>query len=173
MPYREERVAELFVAELREEVRLVLDWVFCCAEPHLAISHDVCGIMTRRDVIVVVSHLLLERAKLDESVAHHVGIGRQSFLDALDSIAHDLFPILFLKVSHLELQPILSSRSLRQLDVLLCRTRRILPVHTYFNIMQVGLQSSLAKQMHHDCAIHAARDENGNTALYRFKVHNS
>ena len=36
MSYRKERMAELFVAELREEVRLVLDWVFRRTEPHLA-----------------------------------------------------------------------------------------------------------------------------------------
>ena len=39
--------------------------------------------------------------------------------------------------------------------------------------MKVGLQASLAKLMHHDCAIHAARDEHGYAALYRFIVHNS
>ena len=135
MPYREECVAELFVAELRKEVRLVLDRVFCCAEPHLAISYDICGIMARCDIIVMTTHLLFERAELDKTVAHHVRIRRQSFLDALDGIAHNLLPVLFLQVSNLELQPILSSRSLRKFDVLFCRTRRILPVHTYLNIV--------------------------------------
>ena len=135
MAYRENGMSELFVTELRKEVGLVLDRVFSCSEPHLTVPLDVCGVMACGYVIVTVPYPLLKRAELDETVAHHVGIGRKTFLYSLDSIANDLLPVFLLKVGHLEFQPVLSGCCLREFYVLFCRTRRVFPVHTYFYVM--------------------------------------
>ena len=123
MAYRENGMSELFVTELRKEVGLVLDRVFSCSEPHLTVPLGVCSVMACCYVIVTVPYPLLECTELDETVAHHVGIGRKTFLYSLDSIANDLLPVFFLKVGHLEFQPILTGCCLREFNVLFCRTR--------------------------------------------------
>ena len=56
VPDGEERVAELFVAELSQEVGLVLYGVFGCAQPHQAVPLDVRGIVPRGDIVVVMTH---------------------------------------------------------------------------------------------------------------------
>ena len=119
------------------------------------------------------AHLLLEGTELDEAVAHDVGIGGQAAPDAVDDVAHHAVPVRLLQVGHLQAEAILASRCLAELDVLLGRARRVLPVHTYLNIVEVGLQSCLAQLVDDERAIHSTRNEYGNTALYQFIIHNS
>ncbi len=92
---------KLLVCELGQEVGLVLDGIGCRTEPYESVALNASGIMTCGDIVVMTANLLFERAKLDEAVAHHIGIGCQAKLDSLDCIAHDLFPIFLLEVGHL------------------------------------------------------------------------
>lgn len=76
-------------------------------------------IMPRGDEVVVVTHLLIEGAKLNQAVAHHVRIRRKTSLHLLHRITGYLVPIFMMAVNHLQFAPILSSHSRSHLQVLL------------------------------------------------------
>ncbi len=93
----EDGVAQLQIGELGEEVRLVLDRVLGCTQPDATLTVlDGSGIVTRGHTVVKMTYLRIEGTELDETVAHHVGIGRQTLLHALDGITHYLLPVLLL-----------------------------------------------------------------------------
>lgn len=65
---------------LREKIGLVFHRVGTCSQPFLAVNTFCLRVVPCGDQVVVVPHLLVERAKLYQPVAHHVGIGREAGL---------------------------------------------------------------------------------------------
>ena len=112
--------------------------------------------MARGNVVVEMAHLLVEGTKLNQFVAHHIGIGRQAALHTVHGIGHHVVPILLLKVHNLERQAIFARRGLRELNVLFGRARKALALHAYANVEQVGAQTLLAKQVGHHAAVYSA-----------------
>ena len=136
MPDGEERVAQLRIVELRQEVRLVLDGVTGCTQPYRPLLVlDGGGVVTCGYLVVVVTDALLKGSELDEPVAHHVRVGREPLPDAVDGISHHQIPVFLLQVGDFQCQPVFAGGGLAQFNVLFCRARRILALHTYFNIM--------------------------------------
>ena len=73
--------------------------------------------MARGNKVVVVATLLVEGAKLDEAVAHHVRIGCQSCAYLIHSIFSDLIPVFLMAVNDLQLAAILVTDSRCHLQV--------------------------------------------------------
>ncbi len=115
----EQTVAELLVCELCQKIRLVLHRVGSRAQPHFAVLLDARGIMPGCYKVVVVPHQFVECPELDETVAHHIGVGRKPFLHALYGVAHHALPIFLLQVGDGEREPILPCGGLREFYVLL------------------------------------------------------
>src|SRR3712207_3428826 len=102
MTYREDGFLKLPVVNLRQEIGLVFHRVGAGDEPFLAIDQLGAGIMARGYQVVVVSPLLMEGTKLDKSVAHNVGIGRETGLHLLHGLTGHLVPILLMAIHHLQ-----------------------------------------------------------------------
>jgi len=110
--------------------------------------------VARRDAVVGVAHALLETAKLDEPVAHHVGVRRQPALQAIHNVAHHLVPILLLQVEHLNFAAIFARHGRRHLPIFLGRAAPFVFVaRTNFYVEQIGRNASLAQQSHGHCAV--------------------
>ena len=85
----------------------------------MAVSGVVIGlcIVARSDVVIVMTRFFFESAKLDESVAHDIGVGREATLYAFDYISCYAVVILLLKVDDVEVKSILLGRKSRKFDV--------------------------------------------------------
>ena len=168
---RKDGVLQLVIGELCQEVGLILDRVNGCSQPHHIVLPDIRGIMAGGNMVVGMSDALLKGSELDKTVAHHVRIGRQSLLDTFHGITDHQIPVFLLQVGHLQVKSILARCSLREFDVLLCRARRVFSLHAYLDIMQVGLDASLAQTVYHDGTVHSARYEYGHATSYFLKFH--
>ena len=51
--------------------------------------------------VVVVTHLLVEGTKLNEPIAHHIGIGGETCLHLLHRVASHLVPVFLMAVYYL------------------------------------------------------------------------
>ena len=168
---REYGVAQLIVRKLSQEIGLVLYRVFGCSQPHQAVLLDVSRVMSCGDIVVLMSYSLFEGPELDQSVAHHIRVGCQTFLYTFYGVAYYLFPVFLLQIGDLQLQPVLLGGSLREFDILFGRAGRILALHTYFDIVKVGFQTSFTKLVYHNGAIHTSGYQYGNGAFYFLKFH--
>ena len=113
--------------------------------------------MPRSHKVVEPADALFESPELYQPVAHHVGVRRQALPHALYGVAHHLLPVFLLQVRHLQPEPVLASRGLREFDVLLSRARRVLALHADADIVEVGAVTLLTQQVYHYGAVHSAR----------------
>lgn len=152
----------LYVRQLREKVRLVLDRVGRGSQPEaLLFVAEGLGIVARGDEVVVVAHALVESTKFDKAVAHNIRIGGESLADSVDDIGRHAFVVGLLEVYHLEWQIVLAGSECGEFNVLLGRARCAFALHTYFNVVKVGTDARLAEQVAGNGAVHPARDEEG------------
>src|SRR3712207_535716 len=94
VPYREERFLQLPIVYLSKKVGLVFHRIGACGEPFLAVDDFGLGIVARCNEVVIVPHLLIESAELDESVAHHIGIRRETGPHLVHGVGRYLIPTL-------------------------------------------------------------------------------
>ena len=183
MPERKHDFLHLPAFELCQKISLIFHRIGSGAEPnrmggevdgfvadgvakHLIVADAAC-IMTGTDAVVGMTHLLLKRTKLDEAVAHHVGVGSKSLLHMPHRIAHHALPILLLKVNGLERQPVASGDGLAEFEVFFGSAREfVIVVHTDFDVEEVGAQSALHQQVGGHGAVYAAGEKEGN--VHRF-----
>ena len=97
----EERLAQLPVVDLGEEVGLVFYRVRTGGEPFLPVNPFRLGVVACGYQVVFVTCFLVEGTELDEPVAHHVGVGREARLHLLHGVARHLVPVFFVAVDHL------------------------------------------------------------------------
>ena len=116
--------------------------------------------------VVVVSTLLVEGAKLNQSVAHHIGIGSQPCLHLLHGIGGHLVPVFLMTIHHFQLAAILTGHGGSHFQIFLARAVPLLfLLGTYLDIEAVRLQSKSCKLVHYHTAIHATRQEHSDAFI--------
>ena len=150
----ENKMTQLVVGNLREEVGLIFDRVNCCSQVFGAVNLACSGIVSCGSEIKVLSPALLEIPKFYHAVAHHVGIRSESSFNSAQSILHDIVPILLMQRHDLERQAIAMSNEVAHLDVFLGTAVALVVIHSNANVekLQVVL-CLLNKLMHHNCAV--------------------
>ena len=102
------------------------------------------------------SALLVEGTKLNQSVAHHVGVGCKSSLNLLHCVARYLVPILVMAVDHLKLAAEAVSHGGSHLEVFLaCTVPFFLLFGTNLYIEAVGVQSTLCQLVYHNRTVNS------------------
>ena len=100
---------------------------------------------------------LIKGAEFNQSVAHHIRIGRKTGPYFLHRITGDLIPIFTMTVNHFEIAAILMGDSRRHLQILL---RRAVPfllfLRTYLDIETIGVESEFGELIDHDTAVNAS-----------------
>ena len=77
------------------------------------------GVVARGDEVVIVAALLVEGAELDETVTHHIGVGRIARAYLFHRISGDLVPVLLMAVDNLEAAAVLMGDGRGHLQILL------------------------------------------------------
>ena len=118
MADRKNRLAQLPVVNLREEVGLVLHGVRTGDEPlPTCLINLRLGIMARGNEVVVMPSFLIEGPEFNETVAHHIGIGRKTSPYLLHRVTGDLIPVFAMTVDDFEVATIFMCDSRRHLQV--------------------------------------------------------
>ena len=99
---------------------MVLHRIGTRAEPLPAFGVDFrLGVMTCGNEIVVMATFLIEGTELNQSVAHHIGIRRQTRTHLLHRIGRHLIPVFLMTVDDFQLTAILMRHRRRHLQILL------------------------------------------------------
>ena len=171
--YGEDGLVQLPALYLCQEVGLILYGVGAGNEPLVPLGVALgTGIVAGGYEVVLVPHLAVEGTKLDEPVAHHVGVGRKSRLYLLHGVACHLVPVFAVAVHHLQPAPVLVCHGGGHLQVFL---RRAVPLFlflgSYLDVEAVGVQPLLCQLPYHHRTVHAAREQHGYAhVLYLFHV---
>lgn len=166
----EYRLSQLPRLYLSQEVGLVFHRVGTRDEPLVTILIRLgLSIMTSGDKVVVVPHLLVEGTKLDEAVAHHIGVGGETSLHLVHRIASHLAPVLLVAIHHLEFAAILVSHSRSHLQILLGGAiPLLLLLRTYLDVEAVGMQAQSGELPHDHRTIDTARQQDGDALILDF-----
>ena len=166
-----ERLTQLPIIDLSQKIRLVLHGVGTRGEPFLSVNPFRLGIMSRGNEVVVVPHLFIEGTELNQSVAHHVGIGRESGPHLVHGVFRHLTPIFLMAVHHLQPAAKAMGHRRRHLKVFL---RRAVPFFLFLrsnlDIETIGMQSAAGQFIDHHRTIHAAREQHRNSLVLKFFV---
>ena len=167
----EQSLAKLPVVYLRQEIRLVLHGVGTRGEPFLPVYPFRLRIMARGNEVVVVPHLLVEGPELNQSIAHHVGIRRESCPHLVHRVPCHLTPVFLMAIYHLQPAAKAMSHSRCHLQILL---RRAVPfllfLRSNLDIETVGMQSAAGQFIDHHRTIHAAREQHRYSLVLKFFV---
>ena len=155
------------VVYLREEVGLVLHGVGARCEPFSALLVNLgLRIVTGRDEIVLVSALLVERTELDESVAHHIGVGREASTHLVHGVTCHLIPVFAVAVHHLQFAAEATRYSRRHFEIFLrSAVPFLLLLRTYLYVEAVRMKPTLRQFVHHNRTVHATREQHGNPLI--------
>ena len=150
---------QLPIVYLCKKIGLVFHWVGTRNQPFLAVYPFRLGIMSRCDEVVFMSAFLMKCAKLNQSVAHYVGIGRKSRLHFVHCVACNLFPILLMAVNHLQITPETFGHSRSHLQVFFgCAIPFLRFFGANFDVKAIGVQSKLVKLVHHHRTVYPSRE---------------
>ena len=112
------------------------------------------------------AHLLVEGPELNQSVAHHVGVGGQSRAYLIHGVACHLIPILAVAVDHLQAAAVLGCHGSSHLEVLLARAVPFgLFLGTDFDVETIGMQSEACKLIDDHRTVYAAREQHRNALV--------
>ena len=165
----EQCLLQLPVVDLSQKVRLVLHWVRTGAEPEKALPLLLLCIMPGGNEVVVVAALLVESTKLNETVAHHVGVGRQSCAYLIYSIARHLVPVFPVAVNHLKPAAVLRRYSCGHLQILLTGTVPLFPfLWSYIDIEAVRMQTLTHQFVDHYRRVDTTRQQHRYTLVFQF-----
>ena len=96
--------------------------------------------MSGGNQVVLMSALLVEGSELNESVAHHVGVGCQSRANLIHRVFRHLIPVFLMAVHNLQLATIFMADGCGHLQVLLARAVPLLFfLRTNLDVETVGL----------------------------------
>ena len=165
-----ECLLQLPVVDLSEKVGLVLDGVRTGDEPLPACFVSLgLGIVSCSDEIIVMPAFLIEGSELDQTITHHVGVGRKACTHLVHRIARHLIPVFAMTVDDLQAAAILMRHRRRHLQILF---RRAVPflrlLRSYLNIETIGMKSESCKLIHHDAAIDTAREQHRDPLILQF-----
>jgi hypothetical protein len=105
-------------------------------------------------LVVSVARAFLEAAELDELVAHHVGVRRESASDLVDGIGHHAVPVFLLQVDDVEVEAILACSGLAKLDVLLGSAGEVgVAIHTDLDVEKIRFKSLFTKEVYDNSAV--------------------
>ena len=150
----------LHIGQLRQKVGLVLYGVGGRCQVELAVGVVVgLGIVAGGNVVVGIASLLLKGAKLDEAVAHYIGVGREAALDTLHHIGCDAVVVFLLQVDNVELQSVAFGSECGEFDVLLGSAGCAFALHANLYVKKVGLDALLTQQVAGHGAVNAARNQ--------------
>ena len=168
----EERLLQLPWVYLSQEVGLVLHGVWTRREPFAPVYPLRLRIVARGDEVVVVAPLLVEGTKLDEAVAHHVGVGRESCPHLLHRVARHLVPVFPVAVHHLQPTTVALCHDCRHLHVLLrVAVPFLLLLRSYLDVEAVGVQALAGQLIDHHATIDTARKQYGDALVFNV-LHN-
>ena len=116
--------------------------------------------MARGYEVVVAAALFVECAELDQTVAHHVGIGRKTCPHLVHRVFGDLLPIFFMAVDYFEAAAIAARHGGGHFEVFLrCAVPLLGFFRTNLNVKAIGRKTLLHKLVKHDRTIHAAGEQ--------------
>ena len=118
MPDGKDGFLQLPTINLREKIGLIFHWVGTCREPFAAVDPLGLRIMSRGDEGIIVTHFLVESAKFDEPIAHHVGVGCVAGAHLFHGVARHLVPIFAVAIHNFELAAIALGHGCRHLHIL-------------------------------------------------------
>ena len=170
---REECLTKLPVVDLSKEIRLIFYRVRTRAEPFLPLFiYFRLRIMTRGDEVVVVTPLLIEGTELNQPVAHHIGIGRQTGTHLFHRVGRHLIPVFLMTVDDLEFTAKLMRHSRRHLQILLTGTVPLrMLLRTYLDIKAIRVEAEPCKLKHHHTAVDTTRQQHRNPLIsYLFTI---
>ena len=125
--------------------------------------------MPRGNEVVVVATLLVEGAELDEAIAHHVGVGRQSRAYLIHSVLRHLVPVLAVTVDDLKPAAVLRRYSCGHLQVLLTGTVPLFPfLWSYIDIEAVRMQTLTHQFVDHYRRVDTTRQQHRYTLVFQF-----
>ena len=149
---------QLPVVDLGKEVGLVLHGVGTGGEPFLAFDNLGLGIMARSYKVIFVTSLLVEGTKLDETIAHDVGIGSEASLHLLHGITGNIVPILAMAINHFETATIAMGHGCRHLEVFLGgAVPLLLLLGTNLDIETIGMQSLACQFIDYNGTVNTSR----------------
>ena len=142
----EHELGDLSKVDLCQEIGLILDRVESSGQIRFAIEGIRCGVMTGGNAVELIAALLLEAAKFDELIAHHIRIGRQSLAHSLHRVAYYSLPVFLVEVDDLERAAVTTGNERSQFYILLGGTVNVavLIFHTDADIEDGRLMSFLA-----------------------------
>ena len=107
--------------------------------------------MTCGDAVELIACLLLEGTELDEAVAHHVGVGGETFAYRVHGVGGNAVVILFLQVHDVELAAVFLSDISGYLDVFLRRTvhQILLALESYLDVKDMRVNALLLEERHY------------------------
>lgn len=148
------------VVKLGEEVRLVFDRVFGRSKEFHSINGISGGIMASGDGVKVLAPTLLESAKLDEFVAHDVGVRREATADGINGVGDDIVPIFFMEIDFFEMAAVFASDVGCDFNVFLggAVNESVFLLHTDANVEDGGIETLFFKEVNDDGTVDATRD---------------
>ena len=94
-----ECLTKLPIVDLCQEVSLILHRIGTRTEPLAALLVDFgLGIVARGNKVVVVTPFLVEGPELNQTIAHHIRIGRQTSTHLVHRVGRHLMPIFLMTV---------------------------------------------------------------------------
>ena len=109
------------------------------------------GIVTSGYEVVVFATLLMESAKLNQAVAHHVRVGGESGTYLVHGVFGHLVPVFLMAINDLQLAAILMADSCSHLQVLLAGTVPFfLLFRSYLDIKTIRVQALSHQFVEHD-----------------------
>ena len=113
--------------------------------------------MTSGYKVVVVSTLLIECAKLYQSIAHHIRVGSQTCLYFVHGVLGHLIPIFLVTVYHLQLASVFVRYGCSHLQVFLTGAVPLLLLfRTYLNVETIRMKSHTSKLIYDNTAVYTA-----------------
>ena len=167
----EQRLPELPVVELRQEVGLVLHGVGTRREPLPSVLVYLrLRIVTGGYQVVLMTALAVEGTELNHSVAHHVGVGRTTLAHRLHRVARHLVPVVAVAVHHLQTDAIPPTQCRGHLQVLLHRAVPLALVVGGTNLyIETIWPYALAHQfVQHHCTVDATREQQRHALVLDF-----
>ena len=154
---------QLPTINLREEIGLIFHRVRTCCEPFAAVNPFGLRIMSGGNEGIIVAHFLVESAKFDEPIAHHVGIGRVAGAHLFHGVARHLVPIFAVAIYDFELAAIALSHGCRHLHILFAVAIPFaLLLGTNLDVEAIGLHTMAHQLVEHHTAVDTAREEQCN-----------
>lgn len=149
----------LDIGELGEEVGLVLDGIGGRGQPELSGRVAIgLGIVARGDIVIGMAGLFVEGSELDETIAHHVGIGGETSTYAVDDVGRHAVVVFLLEVDDFKMETITACGGRGEFNIFFGGAGSTFALHADLDIEKVWADALLTKEMTGHGAVYAAGD---------------